>query len=763
MILTLLTAAVLAACGGANGGLDSAAPSASMETSFAAASTAALADPAGSAAMDAGVVSTPDQLEAALHSLKSSDVPPSTAAATGVPTSAGGLLAREPILVTAAPTAAAAPSPSLGNVLAPVNPPSTTPPAPNPNVTGAGGTPVPAASPSSTNVCGVTDLGGWTIPTPSARDAYVPLRGLQQPGSRLYYISGTTGSDATGDIYFWDGGRIIDSAGKAADSNGRAYGTDPMNPGASVKAFKRWAYVGPRSNATSDIGSRGAAGGPTAAFRAGMPDWWLFKRGETFDLGADLLSFARESNPAETSVTASLAVPGGRSTSERQIVGAYGDVCQPRPRFVHPSLAFVATYQAPYSPSLKNVAFLSLHFDGHDRAPGTNVVAVQLLGQTAASTDILFEDMWLDASNVSIGTKNAAQITFRRSLITDNFRTDGSHVQGIYYDGTREGRLRIEESILLRNGFSHGDPKAMAWPPTGTQIWDLYNRNMYISGETNSMQSGVFDSVSMMGASGDQFRPGARLERNFFYQGYVGMGAHGGYDDSAGSTGAILDNVLQRFAATGTNDNRGQPGWGFMLGGGANAVEVARNIVTNAQSAASFYGIQLQPVWQDCGVPNVSPTRANRIHSNIFDTSNATAAIAGVDGVPSGSCFSWTFRGVRGNTVSDNILVNSKLSESEYVPTGAAVGTTTDTAFRSNRVFVSRAAAAAALNWTGPDRTLKTYMLSRGIAVKSADGFPEYFQLATLQRRGQWQPDWTAKDLVNHVRAGFAMTPVATP
>lgn len=67
MILTLLTAAVLAACGGANGGLDSAAPSASMEVSFAATSTAALADPAGSAAMDAGVVSTPGQLEAALR------------------------------------------------------------------------------------------------------------------------------------------------------------------------------------------------------------------------------------------------------------------------------------------------------------------------------------------------------------------------------------------------------------------------------------------------------------------------------------------------------------------------------------------------------------------------------------------------------------------------------------------------------------------------------------------------------------------------
>ena len=357
--------------------------------------------------------------------------------------------------------------------------------------------------------CG-QDVGGWTTPIPSRFDTQIPLRSTSQPGSRLYYISAAKGSDSTGDIYFWNGTQIVDSAGKSVDATGAAYGTDPMKPSAAVKPFKRWAYVGPRADDVSDIGSRGAAGAPTATFRAGYPDWWLFSRGETFDLKADLLSFVRETNPAATTVDASLAVPGGRSTTERQIVGAYGDVCQPRPHFVHPTTAFVASFKASYAPVLKNVAYLSLHFDGHDRAPGADVDGVDLLGQTAASTDILFEDVWFDASTVNIEMSNAAQITFRRSLITDNFKTDGSHVQGIHYNGTREGRLRIEESILLRNGFSHGDPKAMAWPPSGAQTWDMYNRNMYISNETNSMQSGLFDSVSMMGASGDQFRPGVR-------------------------------------------------------------------------------------------------------------------------------------------------------------------------------------------------------------------------------------------------------------
>jgi hypothetical protein len=660
-------------------------------------------------------------------------------------------------LVIAAIVAACGGGSGGGDSAAPTSTQSTAPATSNDPVANAPTTP---NGPFVDVGCGA-DIGGWTIPVPSPADTSVALKSPQQPGSRLHYISAAHGNDLTGELYFWDGTRIVDSAGKAANADGAAYGSDPMKPSAAVKTFMRWAQVGPRSNALSDIGTPGVVGGPTATFRAGYPDWWLFARGETFDIGQDLLSFERQTKPAATTVDSGLAVPGGRSATERQIVGAYGNVCQPRPRFVHPLNAFIAKYTASYSPTFKNVAYLSLHFDGHDRAPATRVVAIQLLGQTAASVDILFEDVWLDASNVSIGTTNSAQITFRRSLITDNFMTDGSHVQGIFYDGTRQGSLRIQDSILMRNGFSHGDPQTMAWPPSGEQNWDIFNRNLYISGETHSMQSGMFDSVSMIGASGDQFRPGARLERNFFYQGYVGMGAHGGYPDAEGATGAILDNVLQRFVGTGTTDNRGQPGWGFQLGGGANLVEVARNIVTGAQHAANWYGVELKPLFQDCNVPFKYATRSNNIHHNVLDTARSSAAVGGFDGVTSSqTCYNWVFPGIRNNSVTDNTLINENLVEGEYLAVGAASGTTSDTAYARNRMFTDRAAAAAALGWTGANRTLKTYLVSRGVTVTSTDGFPEYFQRATQQRRGQWRPEWTSKELVNHVRTGFGMTAI---
>ncbi len=605
----------------------------------------------------------------------------------------------------------------------------------------------------------MADVGNWTIPTPSTRDASVPLRSLRQPGSRLFYISAATGLDATGDIYFWDGARIIDSAGKPADANGRPYGTDPMNPSAAVKPFKRWAYVGPRQSG-SDIGTQNVVGAPLPATRGGFPDWWLFKRGETFDLSEDLLSFARESDPSIQSVNSSLAVSGGRSATEKQIVGAYGDVCAARPRFIHPQLGFITRWESANFPVFKNAAYLSLHFDAHDRSQPGSYSGLTMLYQNASSTDLLFEDMWFDAATVNIGSANGAQITLRRSLITDNFANGKEFTQGLYYEGSRVGRLRIEESILMRNGFPNGDPK-LVWPPSGVQTWDIFSRNLYLNGEANNMNSAFIDNVSMLGASGDQFRAGLRVERNFFYQGYVSMGANGGYPDSDGSTGTITDNVMQRFVGTGTNNNTGQPGWGMGLTSGAAGVEVARNIVTGAQHAGTGAAFGVSPLAWLCYAHTFKyATRNNRIHDNIFESpadSSPFGVSDGVTGEATPGCANWTYAGVKGNAVSNNVLISPSGKPSSYDPVGSAVGTTNDTAYSGNKLYSSRAAAAASLGWVNPNRTLKTHLQARGVAVTSDDGFIEYFNAATQMRRGQWQYQWTGKALVNHVRTGFGV------
>jgi hypothetical protein len=529
-----------------------------------------------------------------------------------------------------------------------------------------------------------------------------------------------------------------------------------------VKPFNRWSYVAPRRNASEDIGtpwdgtSFKVPGEPRAATRYEFPDWWLFKRGDTFDLYQDFLSFAQETTPGFTDLTSgSLAVSGGLSETEKQIVGAYGSLSQPRPRFINTTSGnFISRWAGPEP---KHIAYLSLHFDGRgsdsDKRGG-----ISFLGQNEEAVDILFEDCWIDAGT-SIAIQNTSgRFTFYRSIITDSYRdTHSPHVQGMYFYGFRDSRLRIEESILMRNGFGNGDPETN-WPPSGQQYYDIYNRNLYLSGECDNMESGLFDSISMIGASGDQFRPGMRVENNFFYQGYVAMGAYGGYPDSDGPTGTIIDNVLQRFKGSGTDDNRGQPGWGISLSSGAYQVEVAGNIVTSAQHESDQNGFSIRALSWNCYSHTFSyPTRNNNIHDNIFDTGAASRAINVTDGVEISEeeCSEWVFPGVIDNTVSHNILINSESVEWEYRPEDTAADTVNDTTFTDNTLYSSRSEAVAAEGWADPDRTLKTYLESIGYTVNSDDGFIEFFNEARLQRKGYWRPELTSKAINNYIRSGF--------
>lgn len=618
---------------------------------------------------------------------------------------------------------------------------------------------------AASTACGVNDIGGWTVPVPAKADATVPLTHIKQPGSRLFYISAATGSDSTGQIYFWNGSAIIDASGSTTNSGGQAYGTDPMNPSAAVKPFKRWAKVGPRVSG-GDIGTAGMRYNAAPTTRAGAPDWWLFARGETFDLKSDVMSFVNEVEPSATNTAVtSLVVSGGRSATEPQVVGAYGSPCAARPRFVNPVHGFVTRFDSATGTPLKNVAYLSLHFDAHDRTSGAGSYdGITLLGQPATATNILFEDVWFDAAGINIGGNgdNNSQVTLRRSLVTDvHVAASGGVEQGVFYAGGTAGSLRIEESVLLRNGFT-GDPAKATWPPTGTQVWNMYNRNMYLSGHTQSMKSGVFDSVSMLGSSGDQFRPGMQIERNFFYNGYLAMGGDGGHADSYGPTGTLLNNVLQKFSGSGTNDNRGQPGWGMSLVSGAAGVVVEGNIVTNTALTSPYptYAFALDTTnWLCYSHTFKGATRNNTIQNNIFDSGAAPAAIDVTDGVNDEStpgCAGWTYAGVKGNKVLNNVMVNASGKSWRYLTKGGALGTTNDTQVTANAVYPTRAAAASAQGWPDANRTLRTYLVSKGVNVaNNSDGFIEYFGKATQMRKGQWASTWTAKSLVNYTREGF--------
>jgi hypothetical protein len=621
---------------------------------------------------------------------------------------------------------------------------------------------------------------GWSEPVPTALDTTdYSLTDLQQPGSRIYYIS-TSGDDSTAEIYFWDGTQIVDSSGSSTGVGGVAYGTDPMHPTGPIRPFARWSYVGPRRAGwgSIEIGepwdgtSYQAPGADRSITRYEYPDWWLFKRGDTFDLFDDYLSFAQETNPAFTAEdllsasTGGLNIPGGRSATEKQIMGAYGDTADPRPRFKNPASGSFISNLGRIEP--KHMTYLSLHLDGRgdDKGNGEPLRGggMSFLGQSTAAVDILFEDCRIEGTSGSAIQNTSGQFTFYRCVVADNWKDDGTHLQGLYYSGNRDARLVIQECIFMRNGFTDGDPAVTGWPPSGAQRYDIFNRNFYLSGETNNMKSGVVDTISIIGASGDQFRPGMRIERNFFYQGYVFMGAHGGYADSCGATGTMVDNVLQRFKGSNTDDNRGHPGWGLFLTSGAYDVEVANNIVTGAQHEGFSFAFSLRALDWYCYCHTFNyATRYNAIHDNIFEA-NYRAVVGAVDGVDedNADCANWSYPGIVGNSISDNILINTHPDYQGISwlnnPDDTADDTTNDTSLSGNTLYSSRAAAAADLGWTDPDRTLRSYLVSLGYTVTSDDGYMEFFNAARDQRKGNWNADLTSRAIVNYFRAGYNMT-----
>jgi hypothetical protein len=156
-------------------------------------------------------------------------------------------------------------------------------------------------------------------------------------------------------------------------------------------------------------------------------------------------------------------------------------------------------------------------------------------------------------------------------------------------------------------------------------------------------------------------------------------------------------------------------------------------------------------------------TRNNRIHDNVFESPGNDAPIAVSDGIarePTAGCTGWQYPGVKDNSVSNNVLISPSGKTSLYEPVGAALRSSNDTVYSGNQTFTSRAAAAAALGWVNPNRTLKSYLQDLGVAVTSADGFPEYFNAATQMRRGRWEPQWTSKAIVNYFKVGFGMEPL---
>lgn len=216
-----------------------------------------------------------------------------------------------------------------------------------------------------------SDTTGYTIPVPTAHNfPTTALTSVSQPGSRIYFVDSELGDDATAGLYFWNGTAIVDSSNSTTGAGGVPYGTDPFNPTGPIKPFKRYYTCAPRTNGTDYTGTPTNAITQSNAtpFRAGKPDWWLFRRGKTVDLYADFRGYLDNKGLTTTAINASPSVmgTGGSSTSAMCVIGAYGPVADGRARFIHAPANFFSRNGGTYGYTL----YTGLMTDGtvRDRA-----------------------------------------------------------------------------------------------------------------------------------------------------------------------------------------------------------------------------------------------------------------------------------------------------------------------------------------------------------------------------------------------------------
>jgi hypothetical protein len=655
------------------------------------------------------------------------------------------------------------------------------------------------------------DIGGWTTPVPKVADAGVS-GGLtsfaNQTGSRIYYIDPSQtivttalALDVAADYYFWDGTNIIDSAGSTTGAGGVAYGTDPLNPTGPIRPYKRYAYVCHRRDGQAP-GSYNrlqlASITPGANLgRHNRPDWWLFKRGTTLDITDDFTSFNLEGDGASTPSNAfgSLTVPGTSDATFGQVFGAYGSYATARPRFLHPtSSGYFSRNQTGTAHLHRNVKYLSIHLDGSVRgATSTDGRTItnanygcNMLNATVDEIDVLWEDCFFDrtqgfAINFSGATvKQNGMQTFRRCIMADAYNETASGPAGFYCYGTELHRIRFEDCICVRNGFPDGlDFTTDPWPPASTD-WDAFARNHYQSGTCDHNLSWFRNCVSMTGASGDQFRNGPSLEGNFFLQGYVATGAHGGDDQVP--TGRVINNVVQMYYAAGG----AHPGWGLEVRGGYFKADVRHNIVTDGGVAGSYTlaGIQIATISTAAQEIHYRTTAENLLRNNIVCFSSGThggAAFNIRDGIGGGGTTSstsnsatynpidaytgvtytgtvWNYPGLGVNYWKHNTVIGSYTggtSRYDFQPGGS--GGADQSLYTATVVFATLAAAGAARGFSTTARSLKTYLQARGEVVSSADGVPEYCLIARAMKRGSYRYDMTAKAIVNYFRDQFKM------
>ena len=234
-------------------------------------------------------------------------------------------------------------------------------------------------------------------------------------------------------------------------------------------------YVSSSQGSDSNSGLSQDAPVQTAAkgyslLRNGHADWLLFRRGDTFQGGLPYLT------------------KSGASKANPELIGAYGDLAQPRPYFKCTD-SFINIWGG--APS--HIAIVGLHISQYDRNPNDpgynpNATGAEGIRWLTASSDVLIENCLVEWFQMGIDIQQGSDYRLRRNVIRDCYSNNSNDASGSFIGPVDQ--LLVEGNIYDHNGY-------LPFVGNGRSVRD---HDLYTYNCTNvTVKNNIFANASSMG------------------------------------------------------------------------------------------------------------------------------------------------------------------------------------------------------------------------------------------------------------------------
>lgn len=434
----------------------------------------------------------------------------------------------------------------------------------------------------------------------------------------------------------------------------------------------------------------------------------------------------------------------GRSADERMVIQAYGEESVDRPRIVTGSVEDSAGIYV-VGRAISNIAWMNIHFRSGASVPSNNGVFWLGGGHDILIEDCVFERyrFGITMQGYSDGTQTPTRVAIRRTHVLDSYSAGGGHSSGIYayhVDG-----LTLEECVFDGNGWGRGLSAAT-----------LQNHNVYFHKEVTNvvLRGNIFARGSSHGIS---LNTDGLLENNLLVNNAIGIWVRT-------ADVVVRDNVVLDGRDVGSEGR----GFGILTGGQWEGdgddpatplgdLTIEGNVVAHCDASGDFAGIEISSNEPSEDVDIV--VRDNVVH----DWGGASLQIdeggSNLDRMSiTGNYFYEPAAGVRMvdyQTSSFNATRTVFMGNHYFAGSAAgqwfAIGGSGRSAAMWSSTTGEVIASTSDPGFPHPERAIDAYSASLG-DVATLDAFMEN---ARAQRRGSWDPAYTADGANDWIRAGF--------